>query len=146
MATAKWEPFQEFLSIQDRMSRLFEQTVARSRDEAAGATWAPAVDIYERPDAIVLQAELPGIAREEIDIQLQDNTLTLRGERRALRETQGERCLRLERTYGVFQRTFALPEGISQDAIRAVLRDGVLEVVVPKPAAGSSTRVEVRVA
>jgi len=141
---AQWGPFQEFLDIQDRMNRLFEQTLSRSRGEAAdGSTWAPAVDIYETPEAIILQAELPGLSREQIDIQLQEDTLTLRGERRFTREAQGERCLRIERSYGAFQRSFTLPGAVAQDDIRAGLRDGVLEVVLPKLDAGKATRIRV---
>jgi HSP20 family protein len=130
----KWDPFRDLLSIQDRMNRLFEQTLSRSRaDEGISAsTWAPAVDIYETSDHIVLKAELPGLSREDIEIHVRDNTLILKGERRFSKDVQEENYLRIERAYGAFQRNFTLPTTIQQDNIRAVFRDGVLEVSLPK--------------
>jgi HSP20 family protein len=92
----------------------------------------PAVDIYETPDSLVLKAELPGVSRENIDIQVRDNTLTLKGERRFEREVKDENYLRIERAYGSFQRAFGLPTLIQQDKIKAVFKDGVLEVTMPK--------------
>jgi hypothetical protein len=84
MAVVKWDPFRDLISIQARMNRLFEQTLSRSRGEegVSATTWTPAVDIYETADTIVMKAELPGVAREDIQIQINDNTLTLKGERR----------------------------------------------------------------
>ncbi|MBI4572969.1 MAG: Hsp20/alpha crystallin family protein [candidate division NC10 bacterium] len=134
MAVVKWDPFRDLLSIQDRMNRLFEQTLSRSRAEEgiAASTWTPAVDIYETPETIVLKAELPGLRREDIEIEVRDNTLTLRGERRFAKDVQEENYLRIERAYGAFQRGFTLPTTISQEKIRAVFRDGVLELRLPK--------------
>jgi HSP20 family protein len=134
MAVVKWDPFRDLLSIQDRMNRLFEQTLSRSRAEEgiAASTWTPAVDIYETPETIVLKAELPGLRREDIGIEVRDNTLTLRGERRFAKDDQEENYLRIERAYGAFQRSFTLPTTINQEQIRAVFRDGVLELTLPK--------------
>ncbi len=134
MAVVKWDPFRDLLSIQDRMNRLFEQTLSRSRAEEGitASTWAPAVDIYETPETIVLKAELPGLRREDIEIEVRENTLTLRGERRFAKDVQEENYLRIERAYGAFQRSFTLPTTISQEKIRAVFRDGVLELTLPK--------------
>lgn len=134
MAVVKWDPLRDLLSIQDRMNRLFEQTLSRSRAEEgiAASTWSPAVDIYETPETIVMKAELPGLSREDIEIQIRDNALTLRGERRFAKDAQQENYLRIERAYGAFQRSFTLPATIQQDKIRAVFRDGVLELTLPK--------------
>jgi HSP20 family protein len=134
MAVVKWDPFRDLLSIQDRMNRLFEQTMSRSRSEEgiASSTWTPAVDIYETPEAIVMQADLPGLRREDIDIQIQDNTLTLRGERRFAKDAQEENYLRIERAYGAFQRSFTLPATVHPEKVRAVFRDGILELTLPK--------------
>jgi len=97
----------------------------------AGA-WAPAVDIYETPDSIVLQAELPGLSKEDIDIQVRDSVLILKGERRSEKEVKEGNYLRVERAYGGFQRAFTLPAAVQADKIRAVFKDGVLDVNIPK--------------
>jgi len=135
MAIVRWDPFQDLISLQERMNRLFEQTLDRSRGEREGmvaGTWAPAVDIYETPDSIVLQAELPGLSKDDIDIQVRDNVLTLKGERRSEKEVKEGNYLRVERAYGGFQRAFTLPAAVQADKVRAVFRDGVLDVSIPK--------------
>lgn len=135
MAIVRWDPFQDLISLQERMNRLFEQTLDRSRGEGEGmvaGTWAPAVDIYETPDSIVLQAELPGLSKDDIDIQVRDNVLTLKGERRSEKEVKEGNYLRVERAYGGFQRAFTLPAAVQADKIRAVFKDGVLDVSIPK--------------
>ncbi len=134
MAVVKWDPLRDLLSIQDRMNRLFEQTLSRSRAEEriTASTWSPAVDIYETPETIITKADLPGLSREDIEIQIRDNTLSLRGERRFAKDVQQENYLRIERAYGAFQRNFTLPATIQQDEIRATFRDGVLELTLPK--------------
>lgn len=147
MAVVKWDPFRDLISIQDRMNRMFEQTLSRSRLEEgiSTATWTPAVDIYETPDRIVLKAELPGMTNEDIDIQLQDNSLTLKGERRFAKDVQEENYLRIERAYGPFQRSFTLPSSVQQEKIRATFHDGVLEVVMPKADAAQAKRISINV-
>jgi len=147
MAVVKWDPFRDLISIQDRMNRLFEQTLSRSRGEEGitAATWTPAVDIYETVDTIVIKAELPGLTREDIDIQIEDNTLILRGERRFAKDVQQENYLRIERAYGSFHRTFTLPATIQQEEIRAVFRDGVLELILPKTEGAKPKRISIEV-
>lgn len=134
MAVVKWDPFRDLISIQDRMNKLFEQTLSRSRVEEgiAATTWTPAVDIYETPETVVMKAELPGVSREDIEIEIRDNTLTLKGERRFARDVHEENYLRIERAYGSFQRSFTLPTTIQQEEIHAIMRDGVLELTLPK--------------
>jgi len=134
MAVVKWDPLRDLLSIQDRMNRLFEQTLSRSRTEdgISASTWAPAVDIYETPETIVMKADLPGLTREDIEIEIRDNTLTVKGERRFAKDVQQESYLRIERAYGAFQRSFTLPTSVQQEKIRASFRDGVLELLLPK--------------
>jgi HSP20 family protein len=147
MAVVKWDPFRDLLSIQDRMNRLFEQTLSRSRSEEgiAASTWTPTVDIYETPETIVLKAELPGLSREDIEIQIRDNALTLKGERRFAKDVQQENYLRIERAYGAFQRSFTLPATIQQDKIRAVFRDGVLELTLPKAEEAKPKKIAIEV-
>ncbi len=134
MGVVKWDPFQDLLSIRDRMNRLFEETLSRSRTEEGipKSTWVPAVDIYETANLIVLKADLAGLAREEIEIRVEGTVLTLRGERRFTKEGQGESYLQLERVYGPFERSFSLPATVHTDKIRASFRDGVLELSIPK--------------
>ncbi|MFA5028531.1 MAG: Hsp20/alpha crystallin family protein [Candidatus Methylomirabilota bacterium] len=145
MAIVQWDPFRDLVSIQDRMNRMFEQTLSRSRlDEGvSAATWTPAVDIYETKDRIVLKAELPGVTSDEVDIQVQEHALTLKGERRFAKDTQEENYLRIERAYGPFQRSFTLPAGVRQEGIRATFKDGVLEVVMPKADEAKTTRIPI---
>ena len=147
MAVVKWDPFRDLVSIQDRMNRLFEQTLSRSRGEegVTATTWTPAVDIYETADTILMKAELPGVAREDIQIQIDGNTLTLKGERRFARDVQEESYLRIERAYGSFHRSFALPATVQQENVRAVLKDGVLELTLPKAEDSKPKRISVDV-
>ena len=147
MAVVKWDPFRDLISIQDRMNRLFEQTLSRSRGEeaASAATWTPAVDIYETVETIVMKAELPGVSREDIQIQINDNTLTLKGERRFAKDVQEESYLRIERAYGSFHRSFTLPATVRQESIRAVFRDGVLELTLPKAEEAKPKRIAIEV-
>ena len=149
MAVLRWDPFRDVMTLQDRMNRLFDQALSRTRtDDEEGltaSTWSPAVDIFETPDSIVMKAELPGVRRENIDIQVRENTLTLKGERKFEREVKDENYLRMERSYGTFQRAFSLPAVIQQDKIKAVLKDGVLEVSMPKAEEAKPQQVKIDV-
>jgi HSP20 family protein len=147
MAVVKWDPFRDLISIQDRMNRLFEQTLSRSRGEegVSATTWTPAVDIYETADTIVMKAELPGVAREDIQIQINENTLTLKGERRFAKDVQEESYLRIERAYGNFHRSFTLPATVQQEKIRALFKDGVLELMLPKAEESKPKRISIDV-
>jgi len=147
MAVVKWDPFRDLLSIQDRMNKLFEQSLSRSRTEEgiAASTWTPAVDIYETPETVVMKAELPGLSRDDIEIQIRDNTLTLKGERRFAKDVQQENYLRIERAYGAFQRSFTMPATIQRDNIRAVFLDGVLELTLPKAEEAKPKKIAIEV-
>jgi len=147
MAVVKWDPFRDLVSIQDRMNRLFEQTLSRSRGEegVTATTWTPAVDIYETADTIVMKAELPGVAREDIQIQIDGSTLTLKGERRFAKDVQEESYLRIERAYGSFHRSFTLPATVQPEKVRALFKDGVLELTLPKAEDSKPKRISVDV-
>ena len=139
----RWEPFKDLLSLQDRMNRLFEETVARGtvREEAKSGQWSPAVDILEAEGEIILRAELPGVDLNAIDIQIKDNVLTLRGERTFENQVKKEHYYRIERSYGAFQRSFQLPADVDDGKVEATFNKGVLKVVVPKkPQAKASTK------
>lgn len=148
MAMVRWDPFQDLIALQDRMNQLFDQTWARSRRERGGGVleaWSPAVDVYETPEGIVLKADLPGLNKDDIDIQVQDNSVTLKGERRLEKEVEQENYLRVERSYGTFHRTFTLPTAIQSDKIRAVFKDGVLEVNIPKVEEAKPKQIKIEV-
>lgn len=148
MAMVRWDPFQDLIALQDRMNQLFDQTWARSRREREGvvaAAWSPAVDVYETPEGIVLKAELPGLNKEDIDIQIKDNTVTLKGERHVEKDVKQENYLRVERAHGAFHRTFTLPTAIQTEKVRAVFKDGVLELNIPKAEDAKPKQIKIEV-
>ncbi len=131
MALIRWDPLREFSSLQDRMNRLFPDMRTRpawAEEEMTQGSWIPPVDIYETRDAIVLKAELPGITKEDINLEVKDNTLTLRGEKKFEKDVKEESYYRVERSYGMFQRAFMLPRTVQPDKVKAKFRDGVLMI------------------
>lgn len=148
MTTTRWDPFRDLLAIQERMNRLFQETMARQhgQEEIGAGQWSPAVDIFETTDRIVLRADLPGMEQGEIEVRVDDNTLTLRGDRRAPGDVRAEDYHRAERPHGPFVRSFSLPPNVDQAGIRAAQRNGILEVILPKrqEARATSIRVEVK--
>ena len=135
MELTRWDPFKDLQSLQDRMNRLFQESVGRltgRSDEVFGGHWIPTVDIYEDDQEFVVKAELPGLESKDVEIQIQENVLTLKGERKLEREIDKERYHRLERTYGTFQRSFTLPNIVDQEKVKAKVKDGVLEIRIPK--------------
>lgn len=129
-AVARFDPFRDITTLRDEMNRLFNRTVGEG--VSSGSAWTPAVDIFDTDQAIVLRAELPGLTPEDIDIEIDDNVLTLKGERRFEETVQEGRYYRLERAYGHFQRNVTLPQGVKADEISASFDNGVLSVRVPK--------------
>jgi HSP20 family protein len=135
MAVVRWDPFRDLNMLQDRMNRLFDDAGRGWRnDESAAATttWSPAVDIFETEGEIVVKAELPGMERKDIALNLEKNVLTLKGERRFEKETKDENYHRIERSYGAFSRAFSIPATVDDEKIRADYKDGVLKIVLPK--------------
>ncbi len=135
MALIRWnDPFRELAALQDRMNRVFEGTLSRTRNEEElfTGTWAPPVDIYETKDKITLKAELPGFEEKQINLRFEDGVLTIEGERKFEKESGDENYHRVERSYGKFVRSFAIPAGIEGDRIAATFNNGVLTVDLPK--------------
>ncbi len=135
MALIRWDPFREMSGLQERMNRLFSDIRSRSpfgEEELAQGAWIPAVDIFETNDSIVLKAELPGVKKEEIGVEVKDNTLTLKGEKKFEKEVKEENYHRIERSYGSFQRAFTLPNTVQPENVRAKFKDGILEITLPK--------------
>jgi HSP20 family protein len=122
-----WDPFRGLTSLQDQVNRLFG-------DASQGdlATWVPAVDIYETENALAVKADLPDVQEKDIDIRVENNTLTIRGERKFQKEVNEDNYLRVERAYGTFTRSFSLPNTVNTEGIHAEYRNGVLTVNMPK--------------
>jgi HSP20 family protein len=134
MDLVRWEPFEGLNRIQSRINDLFDETFGRSRNYQSGTTgaWHPPVDILESRDAYLLRAELPGMKKEDFNLEVKDGTLTLSGERKFEKPANGVEYHRVERTAGKFSRSFYLPQTVKHDGIKATYRDGILEVHVPK--------------
>ena len=130
----RWDRFQKGSSLQEQVNRLFEATFPSRTDQSALTTWAPAVDIYETENELVLTADLPDINEKDLDIHVENNMLTIRGERKFEQKVKEENYLRIERTYGSFSRSFSLPSTVNNEAIKAEYKNGVLTVDLPKRA------------
>lgn len=147
MALMRWDPFKELLTLQERMNRLFDEVLPKAREEEglARGVWSPAVDIYETEDSIVLKAELPGINKDDVSVEIKDNVLVLKGEKRFEKDVKEENYHRMERAYGAFQRSFTLPNIVDKDKIKAKYKDGILEVVLPKAEEAKPKQIKVEV-
>lgn len=136
MTLIRWEPSRETESFQQEVSRLFgsffDSQTGRA-DQRAQRRWVPAMDLLEDDGEYVLRADLPGVSEADIKIELEDNVLTVAGERRSEREERRDGYHRVERVSGSFSRTLRLPEGVDPESVRADLENGVLEVRIPKP-------------
>jgi HSP20 family protein len=133
------------VTIRERMNRIFDdffRTQEVGEGLPAGA-WSPAVDIYETANEVVLKAELPGLSQKDIQLEIKDNTLTLKGERVKEQEVKEENYYRRERIYGSFHRAFTLPGTVQQDKIQARYKDGILEVIMPKAEAAKPRQIKV---
>lgn len=133
MSMTRWEPFRGLNTLQEQVNRLFEDNFARSRsNQVELASWAPAVDIFETENELVVKADLPDVHEKDIDVRVENNTLTIRGERKFNSEVHEDSYLRVERAYGTFTRSFSLPNTVNTEGIQAEYRNGVLSVRMPK--------------
>jgi HSP20 family protein len=153
MAIVRWDPFREFAQLQDRINRVFTDVYGRpgasSSDEAlmTGGTWVPPVDIYQNgDDELVLKAELPDIVREDIDLTVENDTLTIRGEKKLSSEVKEEQFHRIERRYGTFSRSFSLPQTVDANKVSADYQNGVLTVTLPMREEARPRQIKVNVA
>src|SRR3954449_4256312 len=149
MALIRWEPAREINSLQQEMNRLFntffEAPPAGGGGNGGARRWVPAMDLVETEDHFVLRADLPGLSEEDVHIDVEDNILTVSGERKAEHEDKREGYVRVERSYGSFRRSLTLPEGVEPEAVSASFDRGVLEVRIPKPEERKPRRVAIRV-
>src|SRR2546421_1877562 len=148
MNIVRWDSLRDNMGAhQDRMSRMFEGFYGRPQEELARGSWVPAVDIYSNGQhELVLRAELPDMLEEEIDLTLEDNTLTLRGERKLDTEVAEEQFHRIERSYGPFARTFALPPTVDAGKVSAEYKAGVLTIRLPLREEAKPKQIKVQIA
>jgi len=129
----RWDQSRGLASLQDQLNRLFEDNFTRDRSAHADlATWAPPVDIYETQNELVLKIDLPDVQDKDIDVRVENNMLTIRGERKFEKDVNEDNYLRVERAYGSFMRSFSLPNTVSSENIRAEYRNGVLSLHMAK--------------
>ena len=135
MQLARWDPFREFGSLQDRINRMFEDVtrgLPAIGDGFETGAWIPAVDIHETDNTFVVTADLPGMKKDDIRVDLRDNTLTLSGEKKFEEKTSKDNYLRVERSYGSFYRSLMLPSNVDANNIKASYKEGVLQLTIPK--------------
>jgi len=147
MELASWEPFDELDRFQSRINALFNKTFGglRMASNTATGLYYPAVDILESEDSYLIRADLPGMKKEDVHLEVQEGVLTLRGERRVEEPANGVEYHRVERRAGTFSRSFYLPQTIKQDGIKATFRDGILDVHMPKADEAKPKQIAIRV-
>lgn len=133
MAVVRWDPFRDLMSLQDEVNRLFRRSFFRGAGESADlaqatAAWVPSIDVYEKEGKLFVEAELPGLRAEDIDISIEDGVLTIKGERKFADDVKEENYHRMERAYGYFERRIGLPRKVDEENIHATVADGVLKV------------------
>ncbi len=147
MTVFRWNSLQDLFAIQEKVNRLFEETMHRSEFPEEGveaALWSPAADVYETPEEIIVQVELPGIRLEDVRLESLDGKLRVSGHRRTDTEVEPRHFIRMERIYGTFTREFVVPASIDPSRIKATLRAGVLRVVANKSDRGQAIPVETK--
>jgi len=143
MALVRWEPFRELAALQNEMGRWMGAFTPPGPGNGQSTTWMPPVDVWETERELVLSFDLPGIPEEKIAVELDNNTLTVSGEREHTEERSSERFYRFERRYGQFTRSVSLPAGVNEADVQADYTDGVLEIRIPKPEEPKPRRIEV---
>ena len=146
MNLVTYDPFRELRSLQDEVNRVFSSTFNRGGSETGmmRGAWSPSVDIFENKDQIVLEAELPGMKPEDVDISIENNVLTIHGERKFEKKNDGDNFHRVERSYGSFTRSFTLPPTISSENVNAIFENGVLRLELAKREEAKPRRIEIK--
>ncbi len=145
MSIVKYDPFRDLRNLQDEMTRLFTGVRPASFDgeQMTHGSWAPSVDIFEDKERLILEAELPGMNRDDFEISVENNVITLRGERKFEKRTEGDNYHRVERSYGSFTRSFTLPQTVTADGATADFENGVLRVSLPKREETKARKIEI---
>jgi len=142
MALVRWDPFRELTALQTEFNRLFSRMAG---DVAERQSWTPSIDVIETDDSIKLKAELAGMDPADINIEVQDNVLTVSGERRFEEEVKEDKYYRIERRYGAFSRSIALPQTVDEEKIEAKYENGILEITIPKVETAKPKKIKVAV-
>jgi HSP20 family protein len=142
---SRWEPFRGASTLQEQVNRLFNDVLDRSSEESSLTSWAPAVDIYETEHELVVKADLPDVDAKDLDIRVENNILTIRGDRKFEKKVAEENYLRVERAYGAFSRSFSLANTVNSEAIKADYQDGVLTLTIPKREEAKPKQIKVNV-
>ncbi|MEW6362185.1 MAG: Hsp20/alpha crystallin family protein [Pyrinomonadaceae bacterium] len=147
MNLVTYDPFRELRALQDEVNRVFSSTFSRSGEtELMRGAWSPNVDIFENKDQIVLEAELPGMKPEDVDISIENNVLTIHGERKFEKKDEGDNYHRIERSYGSFTRSFTLPPTVSSENVEATFENGILRLTLAKREEAKPKRIEIKAA
>ncbi len=141
----RWDPFRELNTLQDRMNRLFQESMGGREQGLASPGFTPPVDIYEDEHNISIRVEVPGMNQKDIDVQVENNTLTIRGERTLEKDQKEENFHRIERRYGSFMRSFTLPNTVDTEKVSASYNNGVLDITLPKRAEAKPKQIKVNV-
>src|SRR5437868_6006305 len=141
----RWEPFRGVTSLQEQVNRLFNDAFERQGEESSLTAWAPAVDIYETEHELVVKADLPDVDAKDLDIRVENNVLTIRGERKFEKKVNEQNYLRVERAYGAFARSFSLANTVNSENIKADYQNGVLTLVIPKREEAKPKQIKVTV-
>ncbi|MDQ6785581.1 MAG: Hsp20/alpha crystallin family protein [Acidobacteriota bacterium] len=148
MSIVKYDPFRDLRTLQDEMNRLFTGSLSRSgggqQDEIMRGAWSPSVDIFENKDQIVLEAELPGMKPEDVEISIENNVLTLHGERKFEKKDESDNFHRVERSYGAFTRSFTLPPTVTSENANAEFENGMLRLTLAKREEAKPRRIEIK--
>jgi len=144
-AIARFETFPGLSALHDQVNRIFSQTVRNQDYGSALTAWAPSVDIYETPNELVVKADLPEVEEKDIDVRVENNLLTIRGERKFDKSVAEDNYLRVERAYGAFSRSFSLPNTVNAESIRAEYQNGALTISLPKREESKPRQVKVNV-
>lgn len=144
-AITRRDPFLSLSNLQEQVNRMFESAFPGQTDTSALTSWAPSVDIYETENELVLKADLPDISEKDLDVRVENNMLTIRGERKFEQNVKEENYLRIERTYGSFSRSFSLPNTVNSESIKAEYKNGVLTVEMPKRAESKPKQVKINI-
>lgn len=143
----KWNPFEEMVRLQDEINRIFDEFMGRRSKEGTlmKSEWVPAVDIQEDNEKILITADLPGMKKENISVKVENNTLTISGERKEEKEEKGKDYIRRERVCGSFVRSFTLPHTVDIDKIKAEYKDGVLSLILPKKPEARPKQIDIKI-
>lgn len=143
-----WDPWRDFGSLQERINKMFDDTIRSAGagdEELATGAWSPAVDIHETDDSYVVSADLPGLKKDDIQINVEDNTLTIKGEKKFEERVPKDKYIRVERNYGTFVRSFSLPQNVDSGKIKATFKDGILDLTLPKREESKPKKIAVQV-